>query len=85
MAPLDRLLTLEVEFQRKLRCDAPGTADPSALHTSYALAFGYESLLADSGHLTAADLYRMADRHAMAGDLRDVFNARDSLIRLLHL
>jgi hypothetical protein len=79
MAPLDRLFTLEVEFQRKLRCDAPGTADPSALHTSYALAFGYESLLSGGGQLTAADLYRMA------GDLRDVFNARDSLIRLLHL
>src|SRR4051794_21816301 len=42
MAPLDQLFALEIEYQRKLRCDAPGKQDATALHTSYALQAGYE-------------------------------------------
>jgi hypothetical protein len=44
MTPLERLFAFEIEFSRKLRCDAPGTADAAALHTSYALQCGYEPL-----------------------------------------
>lgn len=58
LVPLDQLFALEIEFHRKLRCEAPGTAD---------------------------DIERMSERHALAGDARDVLAARDSLIRLLGL
>jgi hypothetical protein len=83
MSPLERLFTLEIEFHRKLRCEAPGTADPSALHTSYALQAGYELLLRGVGRVTAQDIARLTDRLLVAGDARDVLAARDSLIRLL--
>jgi hypothetical protein len=85
MSPLERLFTLEVEFHRKLRCEAPGTADPSALHTSYALQSGYEPLLRRVGRKTARDVERMANRFMIANDRRDVLAARDSLNRLLGL
>jgi hypothetical protein len=81
MAPLEQLFTLEIEFHRKLRCDAPGTHPTAALHTSYALQCGYEPLLKRIGRVTAQDI----ERHALAGDARDVLAARDSLIRLLGL
>ena len=45
MTPLERLFLLEVEFHRRLRTQAPGTADASSLHTSYALQSGYEPLI----------------------------------------
>jgi hypothetical protein len=49
MSPLERLFALEIEFHRRLRQEAPGTADPAALHTSYALQAGYEPLLRGLG------------------------------------
>jgi hypothetical protein len=81
MAPLERLFALEIEFHRRLRTDAPGTADPSALHTSYALQYGYERLLRSLGGVTVQDVERLA----LSGDARDVLKARDSLARLLGL
>ena len=85
MAPLHQLFALEIEFHRKLRCEAPGTQDATALHTSYALQCGYEPLLKRIGRVTAQDIERMSERLALAGDARDVLAARDSLIRLLGL
>ena len=85
MAPLDQLFALEIEFHRKLRCDAPGTQDATALHTSYALQAGYERLLRRLGRVTAQDLQRAGDRHALAGDVRDVLAARDALTQMLGL
>jgi hypothetical protein len=85
MAPLQQLFALEIEYHRKLRCEAPGTQDATALHTSYALQAGYERLLGCVGRVTAQDIERMSERHALAGDARDVLAARDSLIRLLGL
>jgi hypothetical protein len=85
MAPLEQLFALEIEYHRKLRCDAPGTHPTAALHTSYALQCGYEQLLKRIGRVTAQDIERMSERHALAGDARDVLAARDSLIRLLGL
>src|SRR5262249_14911100 len=83
MSPLERLFTLEIEFHRKLRCEAPGTTDASALHASYALQAGYEVLLRGVGRVTAQDVARLADRLLVAGDARDLLAARDSLIRFL--
>lgn len=83
MAPLEQLFALEIESHRRLRCDAPGTADGTALHTSYALQAGYEPLLRGLGRVTAEDINRLADRLLAAGDARDVLAARDSLTRLL--
>jgi hypothetical protein len=85
MSPLEQLFALEVEFHRKLRCEAPGTPDPSALHTSHALQSGYEPLLRGIGQATAHDIERLADRYLLSGDARDVLAARDSLTRLLGL
>jgi hypothetical protein len=83
MAPLERLFALEIEFHRKLRQEAPGSGYASALHTSYALQAGYEPLLRGIGPVTAQDIDRLSQRYAVAGDARDVLNARDSLTRLL--
>jgi hypothetical protein len=83
MAPLDRLFALEIEFHRKLRQEAPGTADPTPLHTSYALQSGYEPLLRRIGRVTAEDLTQLTDRFQLGNDARDVLKARDSLTRLL--
>jgi hypothetical protein len=83
MPPLERLFRLEIEFHRRLRTQAPGTADTSALHTSYALQASYEPLIAAAGIVTVGDLDRLYGRLALAGDPRDVLAARDSLKRLL--
>lgn len=85
MAPLEQLFSLEIEFHRRLRSEAPGTADASALHTSYALQSGYVSLLRRLGRVTLRDIKRMADRFILVGDVRDVLAARDSLAGLLGL
>jgi hypothetical protein len=85
MPPLERLFRLEIEFHRRLRTQAPGTVDTSALHTSYALQSGYEPLIGAVGTVTARDLDRLRARLATAGDPRDVLAARDSLERLLGL
>jgi hypothetical protein len=85
MASLDQLFALEIEFHRKLRCEAPGTQDATALHTSYALQAGYERLLRGVGRVTAQDLERTCERHILARDARDVLAARDALTRLLGL
>jgi hypothetical protein len=85
MSHLERLFELEVEFHRRLRSEAPGTVDASALHTSYALQSGYEPLLRRVGRVTPGDLDRLAGRTALAGDPGDVRAARNSLARLLGL
>lgn len=83
MPPLEKLFRLEIEFHRRLRTQAPGTADIRALHTSYALQAGYEPLLGAAGAVTARDLDRLHARLAPAGHPRDVLAARDSLKQLL--
>jgi hypothetical protein len=83
MAPLEKLYRLELEFHRRLRTQAPGTADPRALHTSYALQSGYEPLLRALGPVTAGEVDRMRERLAPAADARDLLAARDSVELLL--
>jgi hypothetical protein len=83
MPPLERLFLLEVEFHRRLRTQAPGTLDASALHTSYALQSGYEPLIRAAGTATGHDIELIKQRHTVAGDARDLLAARDSLKQLL--
>ena len=83
MSPLERLFRLEIEYHRRLRTQAPGTADVRALHTSYALQAGYEPLLRALGPVTAQDIDQLRDRLAPAADARDLLAARDSLKQLL--
>jgi hypothetical protein len=85
MSPLERLFALEIEFHRRLRCNAPGTVDASALHTSYALQNAYDPLLKSTGRVTVQDIKQLADRFTLTGDARDVLAARDSLTGLLGL
>jgi hypothetical protein len=85
MSPLEKLLRLEIEFHRRLRTQALGTAEASALHTSYALQSGYEPLIQVAGRVTARDIELISQRHAMAADARDLLAARDSLKQLLGL
>jgi hypothetical protein len=85
MPLLEGFFALEIEYHRKMRCDAPGTQVATALHTSYALQCGDGPLLKRIGTVTAQDIERMIERLALAGDLRDVFAARDSLISLFGL
>jgi hypothetical protein len=83
MAPLEKLYRLEIEFHRRLRTQAPGTADARALHTSYALQSGYEPLLRSLGFVNAGEIDQLRDRLALAADARDLLAARDSLEHLL--
>jgi hypothetical protein len=85
MTTLEQLFSLEIEFHRRLRSEAPGTVDSTALHTSYALQSGYEPLLQRIGRVSARDLDQLANRFLLVGDSRDVLAARDSLTRLLGL
>jgi hypothetical protein len=83
MQSLEQLFALEIEYHRRLRTGAIGTAEATALHTSYALQSGYESLLRSVGSVTTNDLKRLVDRFLAANDVRDMLNARDSLSSLL--
>ncbi len=83
MSPLEQLFALEVEFHRRLRTEAPGTGDASAIHTSYALQSGYEQLLKRVGCVTGTDIESLRERMTLAGDARDVLNARDSVTKIL--
>ena len=83
MSPLEKLFRLELEFHRRLRTQAPGTADASSLHTSYALQTGYEQLLPVVGIVTARQVEQLRERFSLAGDARDLLAARDSLKHLL--
>jgi hypothetical protein len=85
MTPLERLFRLEIEFHRRLRTQAPGTADARALHTSYALQAGYEPLIGAIGAVTDEEFGRLYARLGLAGDARDILAARDSLGALLGL
>jgi hypothetical protein len=85
MAPLEQLFVLEVEFQRRLRTDALGSADGGPAHISYALQAGYERLLYVIGRATAADIDRLVERFNVVCDARDVLAARDSLEQILGL
>jgi len=85
MTPLERLFRLEIEYRRILRCDAPGTPEAAAPHTSFALQHGYDELLRSVGKVTTTQLKRMAGELLTLGDPRDVRAAEDSLMRLLWL
>jgi hypothetical protein len=80
---LERLFRLELEFNRRLRTEAPGMASVPGLHTSYALQSGYELLIRATGTVSAGDIESLRERLALAGDPRDVLAACDSLKQLL--
>jgi hypothetical protein len=83
MPPLERLFLLEIEFHRRLRTQALGTADAGSLHTSYALQSGYEPLIRQAGTATGRDIEQIRRRHTLATDARDLLAAHDSLKQLL--
>jgi hypothetical protein len=83
MSSLERLFGLEIEFHRRLRTQVTGDVDAGALHTSYALQCGYDSLLRTMGLVSVQDLDLLARRLGPAVDARDLQSARDSLKRLL--
>jgi hypothetical protein len=85
VSPLEKLFRLELEFHRRLRMQAPGTAEASSLHTSYALQSGYEQLLPAIGTVPANQVEQLRERFTLAGDTRDLLAARDSLKQLLGL
>ena len=72
MPPLEKLFRLEIEFHRRLRTDAPGTADATALHTSYALQSGYEPLIGALGPVTGRDIETLKARLTFTADARDL-------------
>jgi hypothetical protein len=81
VSPPETLFRLEIEFHRRLRTQAPGTADLGSLHTSYALQFGYDQLIRSLGPVTARDLEVLKERLMMAGDARDVLASTARLSR----
>ncbi len=83
MSPLETLFRLEIDYHRRLRTLAPASPDADFLHTSYALQFHYESLLASLGRITPRDVELLRERLSLAGDIRDVLAARDSIKQLL--
>ena len=85
MAPLEHLFALEIEFHRRLRNEAPGTQDASALHVSFALQAGYEPLLRRIVGVTIEQIDQEARNLTLTNDPRDVLDAHDSVARLLGL
>ena len=83
MTPLEQLFRFEVEFHRRLRTEAPETADARGVHTSYALQSGYENLIRVVGTVNRQDVIACQERLTLAGDTRDVLSARDSVMALL--
>jgi hypothetical protein len=83
MAPLEQLFRLEIEFHRRVRCEAPATGDAPWLHTSYAMQSGYELLLSHLGSVAGNDVELLRERLALSADPRDLLAARDSLKQLL--
>ena len=60
-------------------------AAAAAAHTSFALSHGYEALIRAARGVTAHDVERLKEQHAMIGDPRDVLAARDTVKSLLGL
>lgn len=85
MSPLEMLFRLEIEFHRKLRVAAPGSADEGSLHTSYAVQSGYDQLLIAIPAVTDAQIEQLRGRFGSAGDAHDVLAAADSVKQLLGL
>ena len=86
MSALERLFLLEVEFHRRLRTKGLGDAGGDVgVRTSYALQCGYEGLIREMGRVSSRDIERLRERLTLAGDVRDVLAARDSLAQILGL
>ena len=83
MSPQERLLAFEMEFRRRLREASPGREDDGDMHTSWAMAMGYEMLISQARGSTAAEIVRLSQRMLALGDQRDVMAARDSVMQLL--
>jgi hypothetical protein len=85
MSPLERLFRLEIEFHRQDR-EAGYPSDRNGVRTSYALGEGYEALLrAIPRATTLDDVIWLANRFILGADQRDVFRARDSVVKILGL
>jgi hypothetical protein len=67
------------------RCASPQPPHPRhvGLHMNYAFQASYETLLRSVGAVTEEDVRRMAERFALAGDDRDVLDARKAVTCLL--
>jgi hypothetical protein len=85
MAALDQLFALEVEFQRRLRIQAPGWAEAGSIHTSYAIQSGYERLLQQVARPSARNVDQLVERSALMGDRRDAVAAGELLKEILGL
>jgi hypothetical protein len=85
MPPLEMLFRLELEFHRRLRTTAPGTAEAGSLHASYALQSGYEQLIPAVGTVNARQIEQLRQRFTSTSDSRDLLATRESLQRLLGL
>ena len=85
VSPLEQLFRLEIEFHRRLRTQAPGTADASSVHTSYALQSRLRPAPPLRRPVPARDVETLRERLTLAGDARNVLAARDSLKQLLGL
>ncbi len=83
MPPLEKFFRLEIEFQRRMRTQSIGLADPASLHTNHVLQTGYESLFRMIGGITQVDLNAMQSRLLLEGDPRDVVEVRKSLRQCL--
>jgi hypothetical protein len=83
--PLEQLFRLEIVYYRRLRTLAPGTANTTGVHTSYALQCGYEQLINQLGTATARDIEQVRQKLAPTYDTRDLLAARDSLKQFLGL
>ena len=82
MNALERLFLLEVDYQRQLRTEGLGKTTVDGVRTSYALQCGYEGLIRSVGSVSILEIEKLRERLMLAGDVRDVLAARDSLMQL---
>ena len=81
MNALEELFHLEIEFHRRLRTEGLARNGSDSVRTSYALQ--YEGLVQAVGTPSVLEVEQLRERLTLAGDLRDVLAARDSVMRLL--
>ena len=82
MSPLEQLFRHEVEFHRLMR-EAADPQGGSAIHTSFALQHGYETLIRSTRTASGNDVEALKVKLSFAVDARDVLAAQDSVKRFL--
>jgi hypothetical protein len=86
MQPLEELFRCELEFHRRVRCEARGLPeDAAAAREAFGVVHGYAELIQAVAGATAKEIELMREKLSLVGDPRDVLAASDSVKQILGL